>query len=85
MSTIPLPDFDAGVLAAELGIDPEETTSLRVHVEARWISVRWSGYKRVSPEQLQRAIDKATAASKASKAKATKAASRRPARKAAQA
>jgi hypothetical protein len=81
MSTTPhpLPDYDAGVLAAELGIDPTETTSLRVHVEARWISVRWSGYKRISPAQLQRAIDKATAAAKA----ANKPARRRPARKAA--
>lgn len=60
-----LPDYDAGVLARELGIDPGETTSLRIHVEARWISVRWSGYKRISPAQLEQALAKATAAAKA--------------------
>lgn len=58
----PLPDFDAGVLARELGLDPDTTTSLRVHVEARWIAVRWSGYKRVKPAELEAAIAKATEA-----------------------
>lgn len=51
-----LPDYDAGVMARELGLDPEQVTHLSIVVEARWIAVRWSGYKRVSSEELSTAL-----------------------------
>lgn len=70
-----LPDYDAGVLARELGLDPEQITRLNIRVEARWIAVQWSGYKRISSSQLDAAL--------AAAIKATKAPPRRTRRKAA--
>lgn len=70
-----LPDYDAGVLARELGLDPDVTTSLSFIVHPRWIGVRWHGYKRISSAELERALTAAI--------KATKPAPRRRARKAA--
>lgn len=58
----PLPDYDAGVLARELGLDPEQVTHLSIVVEARWIAVRWSGYKRVSSDEVSTALAAAIAA-----------------------
>lgn len=75
MTTEPqgLPDYDAGVLARELGLDPEVTTSLSFVIHPRWIGVRWHGYKRISSAELESAL--------AAAIKATKPATRRRARK----
>lgn len=51
-----LPDYDAGVLARELGLDPMVTTNLSLVIHARWIGVRWYGYKRVSSDELAKAL-----------------------------
>lgn len=66
MTTEPngLPDYDAGVLARELGLDPDVTTSLSFIVHPRWIGVRWHGYKRISSAELDRALKAAIAATK---------------------
>lgn len=69
-----LPDYDAGVLARELGLDPETATSLAFVVHPRWIGVRWHGYKRITSAELERAL--------AAAIKATKPTPRRRARKA---
>lgn len=66
-----LPDYDAGVLARELGLDPEQVTHLSIVAHARWIGVRWSGYRRISSDELDRALKAAIAATKA-KSKAGK-------------
>lgn len=78
----PLPDYDAGVLAAALGLDPEQVTHLSIVVEARCITVRWSGYKRISSDQLERAVVDAIKATKQPKAPAKRPASTRGRRKA---
>jgi hypothetical protein len=62
-----LPDYDAGVLARELGLDPEVTTSLSFVIHARWIGVRWHGYKRISSAELEAALAAAIAATKPAK------------------
>lgn len=69
-----LPDYDAGVLARELGLDPDVTTSLSFVIHPRWIGVRWHGYKRISSAELETAL--------AAAIKATKPAARRRTRKA---
>lgn len=65
MSDNLLPDYDAGVMARELGLDPDQLTRLSIHVEARWIAVRWSGYKRISSADLDAALAAAIKATKA--------------------
>lgn len=79
MSTDPthLPDYDAGVLARELGLDPEQVTHLAIVANARWIGVRWSGYRRISSGELDKALKAAIAATKATKAAKRPASTRR--------
>lgn len=72
-----LPDYDAGVLARELGLDPEQVTHLAIVANARWIGVRWSGYRRISSDELDRALKAAIAATKATKAGKRPASTRR--------
>lgn len=62
-----LPDYDAGVLARELGLDPTVTTSLSFVIHPKWIGVRWHGYKRISSAELETALKAAIAATKAPK------------------
>lgn len=62
-----LPDYDAGVLARELGLDPEVTTSFSFVMHPRWIGVRWHGYKRISSAELDAALKAAIAATKPAK------------------
>lgn len=64
-----LPDYDAGVLARELGLDPEQVTSLSIRVHPRWIGIQWSGYKRVSSDELSTALAAAIEATATPKAK----------------
>lgn len=71
-----LPDYDAGVLARELGLDPEVTTSLSFIVHPRWIGVRWHGYKRISSAELETALAAAIAATREPPKRARKRASR---------
>lgn len=67
-----LPDYDAGVLARELGLDPEQVTHLAIVANARWFGVRWSGYRRISSDELDRALKAAIAATKAKNRRAGK-------------
>lgn len=59
-----LPDYDAGVLARELGLDPDVVTSLSFVIHPRWIGVRWHGYKRISSAELEAALAAAIKATK---------------------
>lgn len=72
-----LPDYDAGVLARELGLDPEQVTHLAIVANARWIGVRWSGYRRISSDELDKALKAAIAATKAKSRKGSRPASTR--------
>lgn len=64
-----LPDYDAGVLARELGLDPEVITSLSFVIHPRWVGVRWHGYRRISSAELEAALKAAIAATKPTKSR----------------